>query len=34
MRLFGIEAESPKRDLFTFECDKCGHLEVRDVRVR
>jgi hypothetical protein len=24
--LFGIEAESPKRDLYTFECIKCGGL--------
>jgi hypothetical protein len=34
MRLFGIEAESIKRDLFTFECDKCEYLEVRGVRVK
>jgi hypothetical protein len=33
MRLFGIEPESPKRDLFTFECSKCGRLEVRGVLV-
>jgi transposase-like protein len=34
MRVFGIEAESAKRDLYTFECDKCGHLAVRGVRVK
>jgi hypothetical protein len=34
MCLRGIEAESTIRDLFTFECDKCGALEVRGVRVR
>ena len=33
MRLFGIEPESTKRDLFTFECVNCGHLEVRGVLV-
>lgn len=33
MRLFGIEPESAKRDLFTFECANCGHLEVRGVLV-
>jgi hypothetical protein len=33
MRLFGIEPESPSRDLYTFECDNCGALEVRGVRV-
>jgi hypothetical protein len=34
MCLFGIESESDIRDLYTFECDKCGALEVRGVRVR
>jgi hypothetical protein len=34
MCLRGIEAESEIRDLFTFECDKCGALEVRGVRVK
>ena len=29
MRLLGIESESPARDLYTFECGKCGRLEVR-----
>ena len=33
MRLFGVEAESPERDLYTFECPKCGSLEVRGVLV-
>lgn len=29
MRVFGIEPEKPGRDLYTFECRACGHLEVR-----
>ena len=33
MCLFGIEAESAVRDLYTFECRACGGLEVRSVRV-
>jgi predicted nucleic acid-binding Zn ribbon protein len=33
IRSFGTEAESPKRDLFTFECDKCEIVEVRGARV-
>ena len=33
MRLFGIEAESDVRDLYTFECDRCGAIEVRGVLV-
>lgn len=33
MRLFGIEAESNVRDLFTFECSVCSSLEVRGVQV-
>lgn len=33
MRLFGIEADGDKRDLYTFECVGCGNLEVRSVRV-
>ena len=33
MRLFGVEALSPERDLYTFECPKCGSLEVRGVLV-
>jgi hypothetical protein len=32
MRLFGIEAESSKRDLYTFECVTCGGLEVKGVQ--
>jgi len=34
MCLFGIEAESEKRDLYTFECVTCRGLEVRGVRVK
>ena len=34
MVLFGIESEGDKRDLYTFECEDCGHLEVRGVRVK
>ena len=33
MRLFGIEAESTVRDLYTFECGACDVIEVRGVRV-
>lgn len=33
MRLFGIEAESDVRDLYTFECGSCRALEVRGVLV-
>jgi len=33
MRLFGIEAESGVRDLYTFECSACRGLEVRGVQV-
>ena len=33
MRLFGMEAESPTRDLFTFECHTCGGIEARGVLV-
>ena len=33
MRLFGIEPESPVRDLYTFECPKCEGLVVRGVLV-
>jgi hypothetical protein len=29
MYLFGIEAESDKRNRYTFECSGCGGLEVR-----
>jgi hypothetical protein len=34
MHLFGIEAESDARDLYSFECNACGVLEVRGVRVK
>jgi len=34
MYLFGIESESDKRDLYTFECVACGGLEVRGVQVK
>lgn len=34
MCLFGIETESAKRELYTFECIDCGALEVRGVKVR
>jgi hypothetical protein len=33
LRLFGIESESASRDIYTFECTKCGALEIRGVRV-
>ena len=33
MLLFGTEAESDIRDLYTFECAMCGKLEVRGVLV-
>jgi hypothetical protein len=33
MRLYGIEAESAARDLYTFECIDCDVIEVRRVRV-
>jgi predicted RNA-binding Zn-ribbon protein involved in translation (DUF1610 family) len=33
MRLLGIESESARRDLVTFECEECEHIEVRGVRV-
>ena len=31
MRLLGIESETAARDLCTFECARCGRLEVRGV---
>jgi hypothetical protein len=34
MSLFGIEAESDARDLYTFECRACNGLEVRGVLIR
>jgi hypothetical protein len=33
MCLFGIESETDKRDLYTFECVACGGLEVRSVQL-
>ncbi len=33
MCLFGVEAQTAARDLYTFECSACGGLEVRGVRV-
>jgi hypothetical protein len=33
MRLFGIESESSVRDLYTFECIRCGRIEARGVLV-
>ena len=34
MRLLGIEPEHDTRDLLTFQCDRCGTLEVRGVMAR
>ena len=34
LRLLGIEAETIQRDLYTFECTKCGALEARGVKVQ
>jgi hypothetical protein len=34
MRLFGIEADVPNRDLFTFECNECGLVEAQSAAVR
>ena len=34
MRLFGIESESDKRDLYTFECVACSGIEVRGVQLK
>jgi hypothetical protein len=31
MRLLGIEPYNSGLELFTFECTRCGHLEVRTV---
>ena len=31
MRLLGIEPDESDYDLFTFECTKCGRIEVRRV---
>ena len=37
MRLLGIEPDDDDRDLrdtYTFECTRCGRLEVRSVRLK
>jgi len=34
MCLFGVESVSDKRNLYTFECEACGDLEVRGVQVK
>jgi hypothetical protein len=34
MVLFGIESEADKRELYTFKCEDCSHLEVRGVRLK
>ncbi len=34
LRLFGIESENAERDIYTFECIKCGGIEVRGVKVK
>jgi hypothetical protein len=33
MRLFGIEAASDTRELYSFECDQCRRIEIRGVRI-
>jgi hypothetical protein len=33
MRLFCSEPENGKRDLYTFECVRCSHIEVKGVLV-
>ncbi len=33
MRLFGIEPLNPTRELYTFECEQCGLIQVRGVRI-
>jgi len=33
MPLFGIETESSIRDLYSFECLRCGRIEARRVLV-
>jgi len=34
MRLVGVEAESATLDLYTFECERCGLIEVRGLRIK
>ena len=29
MRLFGIEAESPGYELWSFACPECGHIDTK-----
>ena len=33
-RLFGIASESAKRDLYSFECQKCGRIEAGGVSAK
>jgi hypothetical protein len=33
MRLVGIESDDSDRDLFTFECSKCGRVETSSARL-
>ena len=33
MRMFGVEPLNETRELYTFECDLCGQLEVRGIRI-
>jgi hypothetical protein len=33
MRLFGVESESAIRDLYSFDCTRCGRIEARGVLV-
>ena len=32
MLLFGIEAESPDRELLSFECPQCKNIETRSIK--
>ncbi len=34
MRLFGIESETDKNDLYTFECVACSGVEVRGAKAK
>jgi hypothetical protein len=34
MCLLGIESFDAVHELYTFECDKCGHLEAKTVHLR
>ena len=34
MRLFGIEWETDRRDLYTSLSDRCGHIEARSVEAK